>query len=112
MNETVEVAKEVKTEFASLVNAVLRKIAEKRDYYAIIIKEEGMDLPPFLEEEWRSWIGEEELKLLKEISISSPSSLCPGQYFENRGRRINRKMEKKGNRKQQNWAPGSFEGGR
>jgi len=74
VNETVEVAKEVKTEFASLVNAVLRKIAEKRDYYAVIIKEEGMDLPPFLEEEWRSWIGEEELKLLKK-SLSLPPPL-------------------------------------
>lgn len=72
VNEVVEITKEVEKEFTSLVNAVLRKIAEKRDYYSFILKEEGIELPPFLEEEWRNWIGEEELRALKKSLSLSP----------------------------------------
>ncbi|HXL02234.1 MAG TPA: transcription antitermination factor NusB [Candidatus Atribacteria bacterium] len=74
VNETVELAKATGAEFAPLVNAVLRKVARKRDYYYAILEEEGIELPPFLEEEWRNWIGEEELKLLKK-SLSLPPLL-------------------------------------
>ncbi|MDI3543400.1 MAG: rRNA (cytosine967-C5)-methyltransferase [Candidatus Atribacteria bacterium] len=74
VNAVVETTKEIEGDFTSLVNAVLRKIAEKRDYYSSILEEEGIELPPFLEEEWRNWIGEEDLKLLKK-SLSLPPFL-------------------------------------
>ena len=57
VNEVVEITKDTGAEFTALVNAVLRKRARKRDYYSAILEEEGMELPPFLEEEWKSWIG-------------------------------------------------------
>lgn len=74
VNEVVEVTKEIEGDFTSLVNAVLRKIAEKRSYYSLILKEKGIELPFFLEEEWSNWIGEEDLKLLKR-SLSLPPFL-------------------------------------
>lgn len=74
VNEVVEITKDTGAEFTALVNAVLRKIARKRDYYSAILEEEGIELPPFLEEEWKSWIGEEDLKLLKK-SLSLPPPL-------------------------------------
>ncbi len=36
-----------RSEFTALVNAVLWKIARKRDYYSAILEEEGMELSPF-----------------------------------------------------------------
>ena len=44
VNEVVEITKDTGAEFTALVNAVLRKIARKRDYYSAILEEEGMEL--------------------------------------------------------------------
>lgn len=71
VHEWVEVVKSAGyPAFASLVNAVLRDIARNRVAYQEVAKTWGVDVPPWLEEEWRQELGDEGVtRLLQSLAL-------------------------------------------
>ncbi|MDK2896213.1 MAG: rRNA (cytosine967-C5)-methyltransferase [Candidatus Atribacteria bacterium] len=73
VNEIVEVVKKKgMTGFAPLVNAILRQINEKKESYQEEAKSWFFPLPAWLEEDWHSWLKQEELINLKQALLLPP----------------------------------------
>lgn len=74
VHEWVEVVKSSRySPFASLVNAVLRGIARELGKYREEAGGWGIDIPLWLEREWKEWLGEERLAmLLRSLALPPP----------------------------------------